>query len=269
MVLYDQPRRAGRGLYQLSLAAHPQRGRVGGPRRRPPPRGANPWGDVWWRGDPPRHLLFLAAAPTDRLFGPDRGGIPGAQLRLLRVVHRRPGDAAVRAPVFVGSYAYVFALERNGRSVAAPLAFALAALTRPEGVLLFGVASVHLVWTEVRSRGRVFTSRLVLWALLFAVLYVPYYVWRCTYYGYPFPNTFYAKVGGGLHQYVRGIHYLLAYLRWNGVLVLRCRSCCWSNDGGHACSTFSSSKPRPTWRTSYTSAATGWRSFDSSRALRH
>jgi arabinofuranosyltransferase len=121
--------------------------------------------------------------------------------------------------IFAGSYAYVLALERNGRSVAAPVAFALAALTRPEGVLLFGVASLHLLWTEVRSRGRLFTSRLVLWTLSFAVLYVPYYVWRYTYYGYPFPNTFYAKVGGGVHEYVRGVRYLLAYLRWNGVLV--------------------------------------------------
>jgi arabinofuranosyltransferase len=121
--------------------------------------------------------------------------------------------------VFAGSYAYVAALERNGRPVAAPLAFALAALTRPEGVLLFGVVSGHLLWTEVRSRGRVFTTRLALWTLLFATLYIPYYVWRYAYYGYPFPNTFYAKVGGGWHEYVRGIHYLLDYLRWNGVLV--------------------------------------------------
>jgi arabinofuranosyltransferase len=121
--------------------------------------------------------------------------------------------------VFAASYAYVVALDQTHTPIVAPLAFAMAALTRPEGVLLYGVASLHLVWTEVRSSGRLVTRRVAVWALLFAMLWVPYYVWRWSYYGYPFPNTFYAKVGSGLHQYIRGVRYLLEYLRWNGVLV--------------------------------------------------
>jgi len=121
--------------------------------------------------------------------------------------------------VFGGSYAYVVALERDRLLMVASAAFALAALTRPEGVLLFGVTSVHLMWTERHARQRIFTFRLAVWVLMFVGLYGPYYLWRCAYYGYPFPNTFYAKVGSGLHQYIRGVRYLLDYLQWNGVLV--------------------------------------------------
>lgn len=121
--------------------------------------------------------------------------------------------------VFSGSYAYVAAVERNHTPIAAPVLFALAALARPEGVLLFGVVSAHLVWTEIRSRRRVASRRLAVWVLLFAAIIVPHIVWRLSYYGYPFPNTFYAKVGSGVQQYVRGARYLIEYFRWNGAFV--------------------------------------------------
>lgn len=121
--------------------------------------------------------------------------------------------------VFTGSYAYAAALERQQTPVAAALLFALAALTRPEGVLLFGVVSAHLLWTEIRSHGRIVSRRLSVWTLVFSAVYVPYYLWRLSYYGYPFPNTFYDKVGSGVHQYVRGVRYLIEYLRLSGPFV--------------------------------------------------
>jgi hypothetical protein len=121
---------------------------------------------------------------------------------------------------FAAVYAYVVALERDRNPAAAALLFALAAMTRPEGVLLFAVASAHLVWHQARAGRALADRRTLTWCLIFLLVYAPYYLWRYSYYGYPFPNTFYAKVGSGMHQYLRGARYLVDYVRWNGVVVV-------------------------------------------------
>jgi hypothetical protein len=88
---------------------------------------------------------------------------------------------------------------------------ALAALTRPEGVLFFAVFLA--AWSIERvGRGEkpaaVFRGA-VIRLIVFSAVFLPYFAWRFGYYGYPFPNTFYAKAGGisiaALH---RGLVYL-------------------------------------------------------------
>jgi arabinofuranosyltransferase len=88
-----------------------------------------------------------------------------------------------------------------------PLLFALASLTRPEGVLLFAVTATFEL---VRQRGRI--EGVVRWSLPFAAVFVPYFLWRWSYYGWLLPNTFYAKVGGGAGAWRRGLHYLAGFL---------------------------------------------------------
>jgi len=46
------------------------------------------------------------------------------------------------------------------------------------------------------------------WVGLFIVLFVPYFLWRWRYFGYPFPNTFYVKSSGGAGTYALGAFYL-------------------------------------------------------------
>jgi len=93
----------------------------------------------------------------------------------------------------------------------APLLFALATLTRPEGALLFAVtAGIELV----RRRGRI--GEVLHWSSPFAAVLVPYFLWRWSYYGWPLPNTFYAKVGGGTETWIRGAKYLAGFLRTHG-----------------------------------------------------
>jgi hypothetical protein len=121
---------------------------------------------------------------------------------------------------------------------------ALAAMTRPEGVLVVAVCGLHLLvsglqwpsglWLEAKTRRRedakiaassplqLFapaqmvlhkTGQPLAWrdmlglALGFLALFGPYYLWRFSYYGYPLPNTFYAKVGGTSAQALRGLSY--------------------------------------------------------------
>jgi len=96
----------------------------------------------------------------------------------------------------------------GARSIAAPVCLALASMTRPEGWLL----SALLCLDALRTGGRRAGSRYVAVA---AALFVPYYAWRCWYYGYPFPMTFYAKVGYTSDQLRRGLAYLLDFA-WAG-----------------------------------------------------
>ncbi len=99
--------------------------------------------------------------------------------------------------------------------------FALAALTRPEGVFLFAGNAFcpwFLGWRE--ARGKAFARWFLLSIATFGAVYVPYYVWRWSYYGFPLPNTFYAKTGGGFHQYLRGSFYVFKFVTTFGGFVL-------------------------------------------------
>jgi arabinofuranosyltransferase len=88
------------------------------------------------------------------------------------------------------------------------LAGALLVLARPEGLLLFSILLLDLVRRSPTSRWRY-----VGWtAAIFAAILIPYLAWRFAYYGYPLPNTFYAKVGGTGRQIRNGIDYSLRFL---------------------------------------------------------
>ncbi|NTU86375.1 MAG: hypothetical protein HGA45_44770, partial [Chloroflexales bacterium] len=100
--------------------------------------------------------------------------------------------------------------------VAAGLLLALAALTRPEGGLVFALTAGHLLVAPlVAAYGR--GGRRWLWAIpwralaalsgAFLAIFLPYFLWRLWYYGDLLPNTFYAKTGGGLSQVLRGLEY--------------------------------------------------------------
>lgn len=129
--------------------------------------------------------------------------------------------------VLAGVTRYLTARQRPLPLAGAGLLFALAALTRPEGVLVFGLTGMHLVihlWFRDDGHGafsrpvvferqalvRWFTGALVpvsAFAAAFLLIFLPYFLWRVTYYGDLLPNTFYAKTGGGVRQLVRGALY--------------------------------------------------------------
>ncbi|MEE9555199.1 MAG: hypothetical protein V3W18_13000 [candidate division Zixibacteria bacterium] len=81
----------------------------------------------------------------------------------------------------------------------------LTALTRPEGLLIFGLISIDILLAKNK---RIYFLYLI---LAFGALYLPYYIWRYDYYGYLFPNTFYAKVGWSIDQLIRGFRYLIIF----------------------------------------------------------
>lgn len=89
------------------------------------------------------------------------------------------------------------------------LVFALAAMLRPDG-LLFYASGALFAFLRRRATGWRGLLRQAAAHAPFALLYVPYWLWRYNYYGYIFPNTYYAKSGGGVY-WEQGLRYFTLY----------------------------------------------------------
>jgi hypothetical protein len=112
---------------------------------------------------------------------------------------------------FLATLGFTLLLEdvSSGRGFASAAAFALAAMTRPEGALLFALGAGFRCATWLGRERRIWPRRNELaWVGLFAALFVPYFAWRWSYYGWPFPNTFYVKSSGGAGTWMLGGYYL-------------------------------------------------------------
>lgn len=96
-------------------------------------------------------------------------------------------------------------LDRDRTGVASSLLFALCALTRPEGFVLFGLSWLAGLFAGGAVRDRV--KRAVIEGLCFTGPTAIHVGWRLAYYGMPLPNTFYAKVGASGAQVERGLAY--------------------------------------------------------------
>jgi len=113
----------------------------------------------------------------------------------------------------VGSVYHFLSYEKKGaRSDLALTCFFLfmAILTRPEGVLLLvGLCVVAPILFSDRIGALARDATLPLGLLL--GLFTLYFAWRWNYFGYPLPNTFYAKTGGGMGQLLRGLRHALEF----------------------------------------------------------
>lgn len=92
----------------------------------------------------------------------------------------------------------------------------LTALSRPEGLIVVAVITIIELFRWIRRQ----EQKLLSFLLPMLGVFVPYFLWRWSYYGYLFPNTFYAKVGSRLDQILRGLEYTLAFLQPAALLLL-------------------------------------------------
>lgn len=100
---------------------------------------------------------------------------------------------------FAGVYAFLQAERTPKNLFFTGIIFCLAAMTRFEGLLLFGLTGITLCFGFFNAR-RTFTSVLrdALFLLAgFLLLYGPYFIWRYGYFGHLFPCTYYVKGGSG------------------------------------------------------------------------
>ncbi|HJX38261.1 MAG TPA: hypothetical protein VJ714_06665 [Anaerolineae bacterium] len=110
---------------------------------------------------------------------------------------------------------HVWEWQRGKPGLLSGALLALAAMTRPEGVLVFAVLMLHQVLGRLVVRRQLLASADIAKAGAFLGLYLPYFLWRYYYYGFLLPNTFYAKVTvqdvGA--QYQRGLRHIATFGR--------------------------------------------------------
>lgn len=85
---------------------------------------------------------------------------------------------------------------------------ALTMLTRPDGVVLVCVIEIYILYNCFFVTRKYISF--IKYNIPFTTIFIPYFIWRWSYYGYLLPNTFYVKVGGTQTQFLRGLEYL-----WN------------------------------------------------------
>ncbi len=92
--------------------------------------------------------------------------------------------------------------------------FALAAMTRPEGLFVFALTVAHQAAWRVLAERRLLTRRDLTRVVAFGALFAPYWLGRWWYYKSFFPNSFYAKVspGGPAAQLERGWNHLSQFV---------------------------------------------------------
>lgn len=109
-------------------------------------------------------------------------------------------------------------LEKGALPPSAGCLLGAAALTRPEGA---GVAAVLAVLAgALGPRTPEYRRSLVRFFGAFLLIFIPYFTWRWWYYGQALPNTFYAKVGSGRIQTIRGVYYTLVFFATSGYWIL-------------------------------------------------
>lgn len=126
--------------------------------------------------------------------------------------------------VALGLHIYhLFSINRSWLWACISAAFFLAlALTRPEGVIFFVAAIAAEILSRIRDRKPV-DREILIWGSAFVAGYLVFLFWRHTYFGQWWPNTFYAKAGGGVAKYAEGIRYLLINfpkLLWGNPILL-------------------------------------------------
>jgi hypothetical protein len=118
-------------------------------------------------------------------------------------------ETMIFAGLFLAGLALSLREAETGRPCGSAWVFVLLALTRPEGVFVFGLCSgVCVVWERLHSGSWSHLRRHAGNLMIFALLYGAYFLWRWDYYGHLLPNTFYAKVTGSRAQVLNGLAYL-------------------------------------------------------------
>ncbi len=117
--------------------------------------------------------------------------------------------------ILLSLFLYFRESESSARYIAISITLALASLTRPEGLLFFGLLFVHFCFWRLFRPKRLDVKLLLSILVPFCLFIVPYLMWRNAYYGFLLPNTFYAKTGENNPGIPGGLAYLADYLKAN------------------------------------------------------
>jgi len=124
--------------------------------------------------------------------------------------------------VFAGALLYIREQESPLSSVLRPssdfpfsgILFALAAMTRPEGLFVFAITVAHQAAWRLLTERRLFIRQDLLRSVAFTAIFAPYWLSRWYYYKSFLPNSFHAKVSasGPAAQIQRGWNHLAQFI---------------------------------------------------------
>jgi len=104
-------------------------------------------------------------------------------------------------------YGFLLLKNSNKLLLLKGVIFGILCLVRYEAILFFLFAALYLVYIN-KSKTHIQISKTILIYLTgFAIIFLPYFLWRWNYFEYLLPNTFYAKTGGGFKQIFGGFVY--------------------------------------------------------------
>lgn len=102
----------------------------------------------------------------------------------------------------------------------ASLFLVIASFTRPDGLYFWVIA---FTYSMLIASGRRYET-VFKWFMPHVVFFLPYFIWRWSYYGWLFPNTYYVRMGTDFAQnrelWYSGFHYLLDFFSVNGGISL-------------------------------------------------
>lgn len=156
-------------------------------------------------------LIARRAAPDNR-WGP----VAAASLVAVNPFVAVWGAAGLETTMF-GALLLAMALPLVGvapsreRFLASSLWALLLAMTRPEGVALYGVLTATILLSPQRASARQRLSLVVPGVLMFVTAGGAYFLWRWHYFGELLPNTYAAKGALSLTQVVLGASYVVAF----------------------------------------------------------
>ncbi len=166
--------------------------------------------------------LVLFALVSHRLsYGLNVLGIPATSLALIANHECRIWASSGMETAFftfllaLAFFVFFFTrVQRGVRLLLSALFVVLAVMTRPDGLLIYVVAVILLAVCTVRARlpaARAFTD-LALFTAPLVIVYIPYVLWKVSYYGSFFPNTYYAK-SANVPYFSQGFYYVWLYFR--------------------------------------------------------
>jgi arabinofuranosyltransferase len=105
-----------------------------------------------------------------------------------------------------GALLVLAALERAhaGQPLAAGALGIAATMAHPDHAIFYVALGAVLLYRRTRLR------QLLLYAAPFFLVFVPYFLWRWSYYGLPMPNTYYTKSGGDSYFSQGGVYLVVS-----------------------------------------------------------
>ena len=119
-------------------------------------------------------------------------------------------------------YIYFFTdIKRPRKLLSAGFLLSLSMITRPDSLMFAGLACFFVLLRSVilKNSFKKTVGEILLFSLPMILIYVPYFIWRYQFYGYPFPNTYYSKLAY-LTSFDKGFYYIWLYIRVHYITVL-------------------------------------------------